>query len=142
MSFDFNVFNTEKAASEGAMLHLVHPTSGIELYVDGDKKRKPIHIHLMGTDSDIYMEYQQKEINKERTRRSKNKSDEAIDFKQNIRDTADLFAKMTKGWANIWHDGKELEFSYQNAVLLYMTYKEIRMQVKAFVEDKENFIKD
>jgi len=137
MSFDFNVFNSEKAASEGATLHLLHPVTGEKCYLDGDKQKKPCEIILMGTDCDVYLTYQQKELNK----RVKNKHDDTIDFKKSIRDSADVYAKMTKGWSNIWHDGKELEFSYQNAVLLYMTYKEIRVQVKDFIEQKENFIK-
>ena len=137
--FDFNVFNSEKAAEEGAVLHLAHPTTGDNVYIDGDKKQKPCEIILMGTDCDVYLSYQQKKLN-ERSRK-KNGAVNEVDFKKSIRESADVYAKMTKGWNNIWHDGKELEFSYKNAAMLYMTYKEIRVQVAQFIDEKENFIK-
>lgn len=134
--FDFNVFNSEKLADDGAVLHLAHPVTLEPVYID-DNQKKPCEIILMGSDSDVYLEFQQKKLNE----RSKNKSNDKIDFKKSIRESADVYAKMTKGWANIWHEGKELEFNYKNAVMIYMTYKEIRVQVGDFISEKENFIK-
>ena len=134
--FDLNVFNSEKLADAGATLHLAHPVTGDTVYID-DKQKKPCELILKGSDCDIYLEFQQKKLNE----RSKHKNDDKIDFKKSIRESADIYAKMTLGWSNIWHEGKELEFNYKNAVMLYMTYKEIRVQVGNFIADKENFIK-
>ena len=134
--FDFNVFNSEKLADDGATMHLKHPTTDAPVYID-DKQAKPCEIILMGADCDVYLEFQQKKLNQ----RSKHKNDDKIDFRKSIREAADVYARMTKGWSNIWHDGKELEFNYKNAVMVYMTYKEIRVQVSSFISDKENFIK-
>lgn len=133
--FDFNVFNSEKAADEGSTLHLTHPVTGDFVYID-DKQTKPVTINLKGSDSKVFREAAQKMASQQR-----GKKGAEVDADVAIRSAADVYARVTTGWQNIYHDGKEFEFNYKNAVHLYITYKEIRIQVGDFIADKANFIK-
>ena len=136
-----SVFDTEKASNEGAELHLTNPATGDLAYADKAEK-KPLTIRLLGPDSDIYTRHLQDAARKVR-KANKLKISDDIDFEKAKREAAELYAKMTLGWSNIPDDsGKsDLPFSYGNAVKLYLTYKDIRIQVGDFIADKANFIK-
>lgn len=47
----------------------------------------------------------------------------------------ELLAKCTKGWINVEEDGKQVEFSYDNAVDMYTKYPVLRNQVLAAIHD-------
>lgn len=41
----------------------------------------------------------------------------------------EMLAKCTRGWKNIEEDGKQVEFSYDNAIRMYTEYPALRVQV-------------
>lgn len=136
MSNILSMFDTAGAAEQGADLHLLHPATKEPVYVDGDKQKKPLIIKLKGTDS-----YEFEREMARRARMNKGKKGDA-DLEQAKREAAETYAKLTIGWLNMPDEnGKELEFSFENAVKVYMNFKDIRVQVSEFITDKANFIK-
>jgi len=47
----------------------------------------------------------------------------------------EMLAKCTKGWVNVEEDGKQIEFSYDNAVDMYTKYPALRNQILAAIHD-------
>lgn len=134
MSFDFSIFDTVGAAEKGADLHLLHPVTLEPVFADGDKQKKPIIITLKGMESDDFARELQR-----RQRQNKGKKD--LDLDETRRQAAETYAKLTLGWQNIEEDGKPLEFTKENAVKVFLKYRDIMRQVGDFIADKSNFIK-
>ena len=126
MSFDLAKLDTAKVAEEGAELRVAHPTTGEDL---------GITITLIGTDSKTF-----RDISKSRATASLKKKTREIDLDQNESDAVDLLAKCTKGWSGITENGKEIAFSYDNAVQLYTKYLWLREQIDRFMADRSNFL--
>ena len=126
MSFDLAKLDTAKVAEEGAELHVAHPTTGEDL---------GITITLIGTDSKTF-----RDISKSRATASLKKKTREIDLDQNESDAVDLLAKCTKGWSGITENGKEVAFSYYNAVQIYTKYLWLREQIDRFMADRSNFL--
>ena len=126
MSFDLAKLDTAKVAEEGAELHVAHPTTGEDL---------GITITVIGTDSKTF-----RDISKSRATASLKKKTREIDLDQNESDAVDLLAKCTKGWSGITENGKEIAFSYDNAVQLYTKYLWLREQIDRFMADRSNFL--
>ena len=126
MTFDLAKLDTAKVAEEGAELRVAHPTTGEDL---------GITITLIGTDSKTF-----RDISKSRATASLKKKTREIDLDQNESDAVDLLAKCTKGWAGITENGKEVVFSYDNAVQLYTKYLWLREQIDRFMADRSNFL--
>ena len=126
MTFDLAKLDTAKVAEEGAELRVAHPTTGEDL---------GITITLIGTDSKTF-----RDISKSRATASLKKKTREIDLDQNESDAVDLLAKCTKGWTGITENGKEVAFSYDNAVQLYTKYLWLREQIDRFMADRSNFL--
>jgi len=142
--FNFDVFNTKKASDDGATLHIVHPITGEEVYIDGDKKKKPITITMRGNQSTIGKNNLEKRINERNRAQAKNKNGkdfEEFNYSKSEQTASEDLAKLVVSWSNIFHDGKELECTAQNAQMLFMVYEEIRIQCLKFADEKENFVK-
>ncbi|HBX60966.1 MAG TPA: hypothetical protein DEG65_13365 [Methylophaga sp.] len=140
MALNLSVFDTVSQANSGAVLHLTVPGSGVPAYLDEGVKnpKKPLTITLLGLDSDEYTKYVQV---KARARRKSNKKDD-IDIEQSIQDACELYAKLTVGWEHIPDkEGNAMPFTFENAVNLYKSFKDIRVQVGNFIAEQENFIK-
>ena len=126
MSFDLAKLDTAKVAEEGAELRVAHPTTGEDL---------GITITLIGTDSKTF-----RDISKSRATASLKKKTREIDLDQNESDAVELLAKCTKGWSGITENGKEVAFSYDNAVRIYTKYLWLREQIDRFMADRSNFL--
>ena len=126
MTFDLAKLDTAKVAEEGAELRVAHPTTGEDL---------GITITLIGTDSKTF-----RDISKSRATASLKKKTREIDLDQNESDAVELLAKCTKGWAGITENGKEVVFSFDNAVQLYTKYLWLREQIDRFMADRSNFL--
>ena len=126
MTFDLAKLDTAKVAEEGAELRVAHPTTGEDL---------GITITLIGTDSKTF-----RDISKSRATASLKKKTREIDLDQNESDAVELLAKCTKGWTGITENGKEVSFSYDNAVQLYTKYIWLREQIDRFMADRSNFL--
>ena len=126
MTFDLAKLDTAKVAEEGAELRVAHPTTGEDL---------GITITLIGTDSKTF-----RDISKSRATASLKKKTREIDLDQNESDAVELLAKCTKGWTGITENGKQVAFSYDNAVQLYTKYLWLREQIDRFMADRSNFL--
>lgn len=139
MSLNLSVFDTVTQSTEGAWLHLTVPGSRDFAYLDGhlDKPKKPLRIQLKGADSDTFAKELQRINKKSRKTGNKEKNLEEI-----AREWSELYAKMTISWENMpSEDGKPLECNFENALKVYLNYKDIRVQVGDFIANQENFIK-
>ena len=126
MTFDLAKLDTAKVAEEGAELRVAHPTTGEDL---------GITITLIGTDPKTF-----RDISKSRATASLKKKTREIDLDQNESDSVELLAKCTKGWTGITENGKEIVFSFENAVQLYTKYLWLREQIDRFMADRSNFL--
>lgn len=52
----------------------------------------------------------------------------------------EMLAKCTKGWINVEEDGKQVEFSYDNAVDMYTKYPVLRNQILAAIHDVKSML--
>lgn len=127
------MFDTVSSSEEGSWLHLNVPGTEEKAYADGDKQKKPLRIKLKGPDSDAWTVFQRKAMKSQ----GKEKSHE-----DTILEDSKLFAKMTLAFENIPSDsGQSLELTQENAIKLYMNYKDIRIQALRFVMDASHFTK-
>lgn len=117
------------AAEEGAYLNLVHPISGEELEYQGE----PIRIFLKGNDSDTFKKRLDFHMRKDGKRRGEKTIAEVE------QQSCDLLAHVTTGWENVIWEDEPLEFSIENAKMLYKQRPWIRRQVDEFVAEAENF---
>ena len=144
-----NIFDTVSAANKGAEMYLLHPVTKLRTYADAEET-KPLIINLLGVDSEAFekhalkMQRKKSRENAQQIKTGKVPVETPESIEQAKRDSCDLYAKMTTGWKNIPDaSGKgELEFNYQNAFALYMTYKDIRVQVGNGIGDQSLFIVD
>lgn len=132
---DLSKINLEKMAEQGADMELMHPVDNEVMLQDN---KSPITIKLVGTDSKAYRnknrDFQRKRIAKMTKSRTK-----TIDYTVSDEDACELLAECTIGWSGIVVEGKPLEFSKENAEILYMQFNWIREQVDAFIGDRANF---
>lgn len=129
-------FDTVSASEEGAWLHLCAPGTNTKVYSD-DAKKKPLRIKLKGPDSDEWTSFQRKAMTKGKN--AANQDQEEKSQSEIALEDAQLFAKMTVGWENMPTEVGDL--TQENAVKLYLNYKDIRMQALRFVMSQENFTK-
>jgi len=112
----------------GAELHLRDPLSGEKLYNGEGKKKKPLIIVMRGSDSASY----------------KLQFSNIANIPSEIRDVKEaacgLLASCVIDWPNgIIEDGKELEFSTENAKGLFLRRRWIYLQADAFLHKRANF---
>jgi hypothetical protein len=120
-------FDTVSASEEGAWLHLCSPGTGERVY---NGKNKPLRIKLKGPDCDAWTSFQRKAMKGQGKKDDRSLEDVALEDSK-------LFAKMTLAWENM--PAEVGECNYENAIKLYLNYKDIRMQALRFVVAQENF---
>jgi hypothetical protein len=147
----FDQFDTVAGSNLGAFLHLESPATGSPAYVTGDDgepdETRPIGVNLYGPDAKAYRaltRLRASQLIKQRAGKMdlKKMSVEQIQAfvldgeKSNLMDAVDA----TFGWSNITIDGKYVDYSSENAVLLYKRYPEILRQVSVFQGEAGNFL--
>jgi hypothetical protein len=123
-------FDTVSASEEGAWLHLCSPGTDEKVYAD-DKQKKPLRIKMKGPDSDVWTAFQRKAIKSQGSKKD-DRSPEDVALED-----SKLFAKLTTAWENM--PAEVGERTIENAIKLYINYKDIRMQALRFVMNQENF---
>jgi hypothetical protein len=100
---DLSKLNTQKAANQSADVVLVNPFNGEVLK---DSKGGKVVINVMGFQSEAA--------------RNKIASQKRVKHADQEKQGAELLATLTTGWTdNIELDGKKLDYSFDNAVMLY-----------------------
>lgn len=117
---DLDLFDTRTRSEQGEEVQIQHPVHG----------PTDIFISVLGRDSEKVRAHLKRMQARKRTT---GKSEE--------KEGAEFLASITLGWRGISKEGKSYEFSFQNAVDLYMSYELVSGQVAAFVFDQTNFLK-
>ena len=132
---DLATLDITKAANEGAVMEVLHPTEGTVLK---DETGKPITITLIGQDSEKVKKRQRVEMNK----RLKSGRRQTMTAEELEEQGLHLLAFCTLAWSGIKLDGQDLECSADKAVTVYQRLPWLKEQVDAFVGDRANFLKD
>lgn len=132
------MFDTVKLSEDGAWLHLNIPCSNKKAYADKENK-KPLRIKMKGPDCNKWSEYK---IKAQRAKPDKNGKYAEKTVSEIAMDNCKILAALTLGFENIpSNDGKsDLEFTYENALKLYLDYKDIQVQALAMLFEQENFM--
>lgn len=132
------MFDTVKLSEDGAWLHLNVPCSNEKAYADKDKK-KPLRIKIKGPDCNKWSEYK---IKAQRAKPNKNGKVAEKTVAEIALDDSKVVAALTLGFENIPDSsGKaDLVCSYENALKLYLDYKDIRIQMLNMLFEQENFM--
>lgn len=149
---DLTAIDTVKGSNEGFDIKIYHPGTMVDL---------GITINVLGKDSDEFQK-----ISRAQSKKRMSKMNRGGFRVQNVMippeeieaDGLELLAKCTKSWKTvavkdkdgnklepaketILVAGKEIEFSYDNALMIYERFPWIKEQVDAAVGDRANFIK-
>lgn len=130
---DLSTLDTMAAASEGAVMEVRHPVTGMPLKSEGGE---PITLTLLGYDSKQFQEYGRLEINR-RLNGGAPKVQTAEGYEN---DKIEALSVCVKAWANIMLDGKVLDCSPANAKAVLARFPWIREQVDVFVGSRANFL--
>ena len=111
------------------------------LHVKGpDGKETDITIDLYSSDSEVYdeamAEWRDKLLGKKREK------DEKVSVKESYELNAMKLARCTKGWSGLAYNGEELEFSFENAKMIYNEpgLRWLHDQVNNFITSRENYL--
>lgn len=145
---DLSRLNTTKAGDAGATLHILHPTTEVELYHDSDpatghrvsenkdeEPGRPMTITGYGSDSNVYRRIQADMVRKQKGKRNQKLQPEEIQDA-----VTEQLASVITGWTEFEKDGEPFLFSKENAIDLLTEYKWIREQWAEFINDRANFL--
>jgi hypothetical protein len=125
---DLAQFDTSKTSEKGVELVIINPKT---------LEESEVKIRLAGIDSSYYRN--QIKLRAEQQLSKGQKKATTIDMDKSELEGCKLLAACTLGWSGIEENGKAIEFTYENAVDLYMRYKFLQQQVDRFVGDRANF---
>ncbi len=130
---DLSKLNVVELANEGAVLELLHPSTG-EVLTDEKKESKVFFLRLLGSDSDTYRNAIKRRF--ESNNKNKNKK---LDLDAAQRKAAELLAKCTID-CYMLEDGKAIECNLSEMTRVYLKYPWIREQAEEFMADRSNLI--
>jgi hypothetical protein len=132
---DLSTIDTVKGSNEGFDVKIYHPGSLVDL---------GIIINVLGKDSDEFQKVSRAQQKKRMAKMTKggfrvqNLTPAPEEVEQ---DGLELLAKCTRSWSGVVIEGKDIEFSYDNAVMVYERFPWIKEQVDTAIGDRANFIK-
>lgn len=129
VTFDLGSIDTIKDANTGAEVELYHPIEGTDL---------GITVRVVGHDGDLFKQIQAEQNRKRIQKMQKTQFKGVVDADQ---EAIELLAGCTQGWAGMVLGGKEVPFSYENAVALYTKYPWMKEQIDVAVGDRSVFTK-
>ena len=135
-------FDLRAAAERGAWLQVLHPVTGEEL---GVAEGAPCRICIKGADSMSYEEaaartvaLRSKDIQPNAKRKVTTKRLLEASDKLGQAQSEEM-AAVTLGWENVEWNGEPLEFTQENAIMVYSEHRWIREQVMEFFGDRANY---
>jgi len=123
-----------KQANSGALLELVHPSTGDLLTDEKGKNPKTFFLRLLGSDSDTY-----RNAIKRRFEQTQGKKKQKVDLDEAQRKGAELLARCTTECYLI-EDGKAVECTHSEMMRLYLKYPWLREQAEEFIGDRSNLM--
>lgn len=132
-SVDLSSIDTVKGSNEGFDVRIYHPGTNEDL---------DIVINILGKDSDEFQKVSRAQNKKRMAKMTKGGfRNTAVPVEEIEQDSIQLLAACTKSWSGIVVDGKPVEFSQDNAVMIYERFPWIKEQVDVAMGDRANFIK-
>lgn len=134
MKVDLSAIDTVKGSNEGFDVRIFHPGTNEDL---------DIIIGVLGKDSDEFQKISRTQNKKRMAKMQKGgfRNTATVPIEEVERDGVLLLGACTTGWDGVVIDGKEVEFSTDNAVMVYNRFPWIREQVDTAIGDRSNFIK-
>ena len=131
---DLAAIDTVKGSNEGFDVRIYHPGTNEDL---------DITISVLGKDSDLFQKVSRNQNKKRMAKMQKGgfRNTTSIPIEQVESDGVDLLAACTTGWTGVVIDKKEIEFSKDNAVMVYERFPWIKEQIDTAIGDRANFIK-
>ena len=124
----FDLQSIESVMLDDAWLTILHPQTF---------EPTPIKIKLAGADSDAYKKTERRVRNRNVALLKKNKNGLSAEVVE--ASAMDLLLGATLDWQGVTWGGSPMEFSPENARMLYEKFGFIRDQVDDFVGDRVNF---
>lgn len=131
---DLNALDTSASSNEGVKMEVEGIDGATILQKDG----KPVTITLLGIDSET-MQKRQNELTNDTMKKGFRPKPQSAEKMRSER--VKTLALATVTWDGVEIDGKELTFSYENALSLYRRLPALAEQVDNFVGDRANFTK-
>ena len=134
--FDLAEMDTVEGSNKGFDVELFHPKT---------KEDLGIIIHILGRDSDKFLEVsraqQKRRLNKMSKFGGARSPGRVVTPEEVEKDSIELLAECTTGWSDtLMVDGAKLPFSVENAKAVYRRFPWIREQVDEAMDDRANFI--
>ena len=137
------IFDTQKQAAEGAVLHFVNPKDGKPVYSDKEKKI-PLSVTMIGKASLEYLGTQSiKELRKLREKTKDKKHDSGIEdtfFTDSFEEQARKLSEVVKSWTGFEDENGPIKFSKKKAYEMFLQYGALRVQAINFLDNDKNFI--
>lgn len=130
---DLATIDTVKGSNEGFDVRIYHPGTNEDL---------EITINVLGKDSDAFQKVSRGQNKKRMAKMSKGgfRNTAPVPVEEIESDGVLLLAACTTRWSGIVIDKKEIEFSTDNAVMIYERFPWIKEQVDTAIGDRANFI--
>ena len=132
---DLAAIDTVKGSNEGFDVKIYHPGTMVNL---------GIIINVLGKDSDEFQKISRAQSKKRMAKMTKGgfRVQNMTPPPEEIEaDGLELLAKCTKHWSGVVIDSKEIEFSYDNVLMIYERFPWIKEQIDTAIGDRANFIK-
>jgi hypothetical protein len=132
---DLSSIDTVKGSNEGFDVKIYHPGTMADLNIT---------INVLGKDSDEFQKVSRAQSKKRLEKMTKGgfRAHSMTPPPEEIEaDGLELLAKCTKSWSGVVIDGKEVEFSHDNAIMVYTRFPWIKEQIDVAIGDRANFIK-
>tara|TARA_R100000951_G_scaffold111638_1_gene110912 strand:+ start:894 stop:1277 length:384 start_codon:yes stop_codon:yes gene_type:complete len=125
---ELNQLETVTDHDTGAECNILSPVDGMPT---------DVYITIAGSDSKVWREAKKRQTKTIINAKADSKMDQ-LDYEE--MDSVAL-AEATMSWRGITKDGKEYEFSQENAKKLYSESPSVASQLITFLSDRANFIK-
>ena len=126
MSFDFTKLDFATKAEEGAVMQVKNPLTGEALGAT---------ITLIGTDSKAF-----RDLAKQRATAALKRTKEEQENYDSDDEMSVMLSKCTLAWLGVEEGVEAVEFSQENALMMYRKYRWLRDQVDQFIGDRANFL--
>ena len=130
---DLKKHDTVAFSDEGATLTLMSP--------DGSGEPTDIQIVCYGPDSHVVTKLRREQSDRRLARARRPGGGKKVTAAELEAEDCAFLATATKGWSNMQENGKDLPFSYEEALRVYREYPWIMEQVNRFIADRANFTK-
>jgi len=131
---DLASIDTVKGSNKGFDVNIYHPGTMVDL---------GITINVLGKDSDEFQKVSRAQQKKRMAKMTKGgfRVQSLTPAPEEVeQDGLKLLAKCTRSWSGVVIDSKDVEFSTDNAVMVYERFPWIKEQVDTAIGDRANFI--